>query len=263
MSANLNLETQSSVALVTGGRRGIGRGIAYALAAAGFDVAIADLEQDADAEETLQGIRAHGRKAAFTKCDISDLSSHAAVLESVERELGPVSCLVNNAGVSVAKRGDLLEATAESFDRLININLRGPFFFTQRVAAGFIAKPSTSQYRCIINVSSANAFAASTNRGEYCISKSAISMATQLFATRLGAAGIGVFEVRPGVIRTGMTAVAAADYDRRIAEGLTPIQRWGEPEDIGRAVAALASGAFSFSTGDAIHVDGGLHIQRL
>lgn len=263
MSAHPNVRKQAPVALVTGGRRGIGRGIAYALAMSGFDVAIADLEQDADAEETLQGIRAQGRKAAFAKCDIADLGTHAAVLESVERALGPVSCLVNNAGISVAKRGDLLEATPESFDRLINVNLRGPFFFTQRVAAGFMAQPSASQYRCIINVSSANAFAASTNRGEYCISKSAVSMATKLFATRLGAAGIGVFEVRPGVIRTGMTAVAAADYERRIADGLTPIPRWGEPEDIGRAVAALASGAFGFSTGDAIHVDGGLHIQRL
>jgi 3-oxoacyl-[acyl-carrier protein] reductase len=258
-----NTAKQRPVALVTGGRRGIGRGIAYALAASGFDVAIADLERDADAEETLQGIRAHGRRTEFAKCDIADLSSHAAVLESIERALAPVSCLVNNAGISVAKRGELLEATPESFDRLIQVNLRGPFFFTQRVATSFLAQPSAPYYRSIINISSANAFAASTNRGEYCISKSAISMMTQLFATRLGAAGIGVFEVRPGVIRTGMTAVAAADYERRIADGLTPIQRWGEPEDIGRAVAALANGAFSFSTGDAIHVDGGLHIQRL
>ena len=251
------------VALVTGGRRGIGRGIAHALAAAGFDVAIADLEQDADAAETLDGIRALGRRTVFAQCDIADLDGHAAVIDTVEQTLGPITCLVNNAGISVARRGDLLDATPESFDRLINVNLRGPFFFTQRVAARLLTASPTSHYRCIVNVSSANAYAVSTNRGEYCISKTAVSMATKLFATRLGDEGIGVFEIQPGVIRTGMTAVAAADYDRRIADGLTPIRRWGEPGDVGRAVAALAGGAFGFSTGDAIHVDGGLHIQRL
>ena len=251
------------VALVTGGRRGIGRGIALALAATGFDVAIADLEQDADAEETLQSIRALGRNAVFAHCDIADLDTHAAVIATVEQALGPITCLVNNAGISVARRGDLLEATPDSFDRLISVNLRGPFFFTQRVAARFLTQPASPHYRSIVNVSSANAYAASINRGEYCISKTAISMATKLFATRLGEEDIGVFEVQPGVIRTSMTAVAAADYDQRIADGLTPIRRWGEPEDVGRAVAALASGAFGFSTGDAIHVDGGLHIQRL
>lgn len=250
-------------ALVTGARRGIGRGIAWALAGAGFSVAVADLECDADAEETLEGVRERGVKAHFVKCDIADLDGHAAVIASVEQALGPITCLVNNAGISVAKRGDLLETTPESFDKLHQVNLRGPFFLTQRVAAGFVARPESQHYRCIVNISSANAFAASTNRGEYCLSKSAIGMATRLFAARLGPDGIGVFEVRPGVIRTGMTAVAAADYDKRIAEGLTPIRRWGEPDDIGRAVAALASGAFAFSTGDAIHVDGGLHIARL
>ena len=251
------------VALVTGARRGIGRGIAFALAEGGFDVAVADLEHDDDARQTLQGLRDRGVKAEFVRCDVADLDGHAAVLGAVRAALGPLSCLVNNAGVSVARRGDLLEATPESFDRLLRVNLRGPFFLTQRVAAGFVAEPRAGHYRCIVNISSANAFAVSTNRGEYCISKSAISMATQLFAARLGEAGVGVFEVRPGIIRTGMTAVAAADYDKRIAEGLTPMPRWGEPEDVGRAVAALASGAFGFSTGDAIHVNGGLHIQRL
>lgn len=177
--------------------------------------------------------------------------------------LGAVACLVNNAGISVAQRGDLLDASPESFDRLMQVNLRGPFFLTQRVARHFLERGDDLRYRCIVNISSANAFAASTNRGEYCLSKSAITMATQLFATRLGEAGIGVFEVRPGVIRTAMTAVAAADYGRRIDQGLSPMRRWGEPADVGRAVAALAGGAFSFSTGDAIHVDGGLHIRRL
>jgi len=250
-------------AFVTGGRRGIGRGIAYALAEQGFDVVIGDLASDADADETLRGIRERGRRAEFVRCDVADVSSHPAVLDSVEDAVGPLTCLVNNAGISVTRRGDLLEATPESFDELIRVNLRGPYFLTQKAAARFLENSADGQYRSIINISSANAYAASANRGEYCLSKAAVSMATRLFATRLGEAGIGVFEVRPGVIRTNMTAVAAADYDRKIAAGLSPMRRWGEPQDVGRAVAALASGAFGFSTGDAIHVDGGLHIQRL
>lgn len=256
-------EVARPIALVTGGRRGIGRGIVHALALAGFDLAIADLAYDADAAETVAGAQARGARALFLESDVAGLDAHAPLLARVHEELGPIDCLVNNAGISVEKRGDLLDATPESFDRLIRVNLRGPFFLTQRVAAAFLARPEATHYRCIVNVSSANAFAASTNRGEYCLSKTAITMATKLFATRLGEAGIGVFEIRPGVIRTAMTRVAQADYDRRIAEGLSPIRRWGTPDDVGKAAASLASGAFSFSTGDAIHVDGGLHVQRL
>ncbi|HVR54753.1 MAG TPA: 3-ketoacyl-ACP reductase [Pseudorhodoferax sp.] len=255
--------TPRAHALVTGGRRGIGRGIAYALAQQGFDVTVADLEQDEDAQQTLRGLRERGARAAFVHCDVADVDAHGAVLDAAEQGIGPLSCLVNNAGISVARRGDLLEATPESFDLLMRVNLRGPFFLTQKVAARFVARAGDGVYRSIVNISSANAYAASPNRGEYCLSKSAVSMATKLFATRLGEAGIGVFEIRPGVIRTGMTAVAAADYDQRIAAGLSPVRRWGEPEDVGKAAAALASGAFAFSTGDAVHVDGGLHIQRL
>ncbi len=250
-------------AFVTGGKRGIGRGIAYALAESGFDVVIGDLSKDADVEETLEGIEQRGRRADFVRCDVADMSSHEAVIDGVEAAIGSLTCLVNNAGISVAKRGDLLEATPESFDQLFRVNLRGPFFLTQCVAKRFLARASDGQYRSIVNISSANAYAASPNRAEYCLSKTAVSMATKLFATRLGEAGVGVFEIRPGVIRTNMTAVAAADYDKRIAAGLSPMPRWGEPEDVGRAAAALAGGAFKFSTGDAIHVDGGLHITRL
>jgi 3-oxoacyl-[acyl-carrier protein] reductase len=251
------------VALVTGGRRGIGRGIAAALAGAGFDIGVADLIDDADASETLAALRELGARAEFFTCDIGDLSKHALLLEQLQGALGPVDCLVNNAGISVAHRDDLLAATPESFDRLMRVNLRGPFFLTQRVATAFLERHSGSHYRSIINISSANAYAASPNRAEYCLSKTAVSMATKLFATRLGEAGIGVFEVRPGVIRTAMTTVAEVDYTRRIGEGLSPIRRWGTPDDIGRAVAVLAGGAFAFSTGDAVHVDGGLHVQRL
>ncbi|WP_077001208.1 3-ketoacyl-ACP reductase [Variovorax sp. KK3] len=250
-------------AFVTGGRRGIGRGIALEMARKGFDVSIGDLVADADADETLQGIRAHGVRAAFVPCDVADLDAHDAVLDQVEQALGLISCLVNNAGISVAKRGDLLEATPESFDQLMRVNLRGPFFLTQKLARRFVARGAGHAYRSIVNISSANAYAASPNRGEYCVSKTAVSMTTKLFAARLGELGIGVFEIRPGVIRTSMTAVAAADYDKKIAAGLSPMPRWGEAQDVGRAAAALASGDFAFSTGDAIHVDGGLHIQRL
>lgn len=251
------------IALVTGARRGIGRGIAQALASQGFDLALADLVLDDDMQQTRREVLALGSSADCYALDVADLEQHAALLERIEQGLGPIDCLVNNAGVSVEKRGDLLDVSPGSFDRLMRVNLRGPFFLTQSVAQRFLARPQASNYRSIINVSSANAFAASTNRGEYCISKSAITMATQLYAARLGEAGVSVFEVRPGVIRTDMTRVAAADYEQRIRNGLSPIRRWGEPEDIGRAVAALASGVFAFSTGDAFHIDGGLHIQRL
>jgi NAD(P)-dependent dehydrogenase (short-subunit alcohol dehydrogenase family) len=256
-------EASPRVALVTGGRRGIGLGIACALAERGFDVAVADLVRDEAAERALEAIAAHGRRARFYVCDVADLDAPAALLAGGRADLGPLDCLVNNAGVSVERRGDLLDTTPESFDRLLRINLRGPFFLTQRVGRAFLADRDPGRYRSIVNVSSANAYAASINRGEYCLSKAAITMATKLFAVRLAEAGVGVFEIRPGVIRTDMTQVAAADYDRRIAEGLSPIARWGTPEDVGRAAAALAAGDFPFSTGDAIHVDGGFHIQRL
>jgi NAD(P)-dependent dehydrogenase (short-subunit alcohol dehydrogenase family) len=261
MNASTN-RIEAGHAFVTGGRRGIGRGIAYELARKGLNVTIGDLAMDEDVEESLRGIREFGVRAEFVQCDVANLDGHDAVLDKVESAIGQLTCLVNNAGISVAKRGDLLDATPESFDQLIRVNLRGPFFLTQKVARRFMERED-AKYRCIINISSANAYAASSNRGEYCLSKTAISMATKLFATRLGEAGIGVFEIRPGVIRTSMTAVAAADYDKRIAAGLSPMPRWGEAQDVGRAAAALASGAFAFSTGDAIHVDGGLHIQRL
>jgi NAD(P)-dependent dehydrogenase (short-subunit alcohol dehydrogenase family) len=251
------------LALVTGARRGIGRAIAYALADRCFNIALVDLQRDVDAEMTQSQVANQGARVDFFASDISDLNLHGDLIEAVQEKLGPIHCLVNNAGISVAQRGDLLDITPESFDRLMNVNLRGPFFLTQRVARLFADDRLATGYRSIINISSANAYAASTNRGEYCISKSAITMATKLYAARLGEAGVSVFEIRPGIIRTDMTKVAANDYEERIAKGLTPIARWGEPDDIGRAVAALASGAFAFSTGDAFHIDGGLHIQRL
>ena len=251
------------VALVTGARRGIGRAIAEMLARQGFDLALSDRQVDDDAQQTCAAAAGLGARVRFDALDVADVDAHPAAIAAVMADFGRIDCLVNNAGISVAQRGDLLAVSPESFDRLIAVNLRGPFFLSQAVARHFLDHPAAGAYRSIINISSANAFAASLNRAEYCLSKAAITMSTQLFALRLAEAGVGVFEIRPGVIRTDMTRVAAADYDARIRDGLTPIRRWGEPEDIGRAVASLAIGTLGFSTGDALHIDGGLHIRKL
>lgn len=251
------------VALVTGGRRGIGGAIARALAAAGFDVAVNDVEADADAEATLGAIREAGARALFAAADIADTASHAALLDTVEAGLGVPDCLVSNAGVSVRTRGDLLDVTEESYDRCFAVNTRGAFFLAQATARRMIAvdAPRTDT-RSLVFTTSVNATMASPDRGEYCMSKTAGSMMAKLFALRLAPHGIHVHEVRPGVIRTDMTAVARERYDRRIADGLSPIARWGEPDDVAACVAALATGRLPFATGDAYHVDGGLHLHN-
>ncbi|MFI5012829.1 MAG: 3-ketoacyl-ACP reductase [Hyphomicrobiales bacterium] len=247
---------------VTGGRRGIGRAIAYAFAEAHYDVAINDLTDDAATRETLDGLASRGAKAHFVQGDVGDLEGHEALIARAFEALGGLDVLVNNAGISVRKRGDMLEATQESFDRLMATNLRGPFFLTQAIARRWL-RETAAHPRSIINIASANAHMASIDRAEYCLSKAGVAMMTKLYAVRLAEAAIGVFEIRPGVIRTDMTAVASERYDRLIAEGLTPVRRWGEPEDIGGVAVALAGGQFHFSTGEIVHVDGGLHIARL
>ncbi len=248
------------VALVTGGRRGIGQGIAFALAEAGFDLVLNDLERDADAEGTLAGLRERGASASFVAADIADLLAQPALVEAAFGAFGRLDCLVNNAGVSVLSRGDLLEVSFESYDRCLDVNLRGPFFLTQRIARRMLeqAPLAGGPPRSIVMITSVNAELASADRGEYCISKAGVSMLTKLFALRLAPHGIGVFEVRPGIIRTAMTAPSAKRYERAIAGGITPIARWGEPEDVGRAVATLATGRLPFSVGQVIYVDGGL-----
>jgi NAD(P)-dependent dehydrogenase (short-subunit alcohol dehydrogenase family) len=251
------------IALVTGGNRGIGAGIVVALARRGFDVAIADLAETEDTARTRTQAGKHGARTAFVAADIADLAQHPRIVEAAWALGGRLDTLVNNAGVSSAKRGDLLEVTPESFDRVLGINLRGTFFLTQAVARRMLAEAPGQAHRSIVTISSANSVIASPERGDYCLSKAAVSMMTRIFALRLAQAGIMSYEVRPGVIRTDMTKVAAARYDKLIAEGLTPIARWGEPEDVGRAVAVLASGELPFVTGDAVHVDGGMHIARL
>ena len=254
------MTTERPVALITGARRGIGQGIAFALAAAGFDLVINDLERDADAEATLAGVDARGARASFAAADIADLAAQPGLVDAAFA-CGRLECLVNNAGVSVFSRGDLLDVAPESYDRCLDVNLRGPFFLTQRIARRMLEQPPPEGGpRSIITVTSVNAETPSISRGEYCISKAGASMLTKLFALRLAPHGIGVFEVRPGIIRTPMTAPVAERYQREIERGITPIARWGEPADVGRAVATAATGGLPFSVGQVIYVDGGLSL---
>ena len=253
------------VALVTGGRRGLGRGIALALAQAGFDLALADLELDDAARATASEAAAQGARVELVACDVADLGGHERLVGEAWRAFGTLDCLVNNAGVTSKVRGDILEASVRSFDHVMGVNLRGTFFLTQLVARRMVADPRNEgdAPRSIVVISSANAFGAAPERADYVLSKTALSMMTRLFALRLAPHAIAVHEVRPGVMRTDMTAPAAAKYDRWIGEGRIPQRRWGTPEDVGRTVAALATGALPFTTGDAFHVDGGLHIHEL
>lgn len=252
-------------ALVTGGRRGIGRAIGYALAEQGFDVIVNDLVHDAAGDETVAGIEARGGRARFVAGDVADIDGHEALVEAAWSSFGGLDCLVNNAGVQTQFRGDMLDTPVESFDRLMNVNLRGTFFLTQAAARRMTKETRTENdpHRSILTLSSANAFMASTNRAEYCISKSGLSIMNKLWALRLAEHRIHCYEIQPGVIATDMTAPAKERYDQLIAQGVFPIARWGQVGDIAGTVATLASGAIPFSTGAAFPIDGGLHIQKL
>ena len=249
-------------ALVTGAGRGIGRGIALALAEKGFDLVVNDLDRSAELDETVALIRERGREAIAVRADIADVAGHEAFVEAAWRAFGSLHCLVNNAGISVAKRDDILTVTPESFDRLMDVNLRGPFFLTQAVAKRMLAAPQ-DRFRSIITISSINAGFIAVDRAEYCLSKTGLAMMSKIYAVRLADAGINCYEVQPGIIRTDMTAVVRERYDRLFETGRVPIARWGETEDVGHAVAMLASGALRYSTGETLHVDGGLAIGRL
>lgn len=256
--------TDKGVALVTGGRRGIGRAICCDLARRGFDIAFVDFVADGAAEETLSLIRAKGRQGLFVQLDISDVAAQVGVLDQVEAALGPVTCLVNNAGVQVSVRGDLLETSEVDFDRLVGINLRGTFFLTQAVARRMLARPDAAALRSVITITSANAQLVSPEKGAYCISKAGLSMAMQAFSLRLAAEGVRVHEIRPGLIATDMTADVQEHYTPGIESGqLCAMRRWGQPEDIAGAVGALAAGEMPYSTGDIYNVGGGMHIPRL
>jgi NAD(P)-dependent dehydrogenase (short-subunit alcohol dehydrogenase family) len=254
--------TQPPVAFITGSGRGIGRGIAVALAAVGFDIVVNDLP-GSDMGETARAVEAAGQRAATAPGDIADLAVQDDLVARAWDAFGRIDCLVNNAGVSVLSRGDLLDVTVESYDRCLGVNLRGPFFLTQKIARRMLAATSRAHHRSIVTITSVSAEVVSINRGEYCISKAGLSMLSKLYAVRLAETGIGVYEVRPGIIRSDMTAASAAKLDALIAQGFTPIRRWGEPDDVGRAVAAAATGRLPFSVGQVVYADGGLAIPRL
>lgn len=253
---------ERKVALVTGGRRGIGRGIVCALAEAGFDIAVNDVALDGDASETLRMAQQRGAIVEFFEHDIGDIAEHEVLLNRLYAAFGSLDCLVNNAGI-MCVRGDMLEATAEDFDRVLGVNLRGTFFLTQAAARRMVAADSVAPDRTIITITSANAVMVSPEKSPYCISKSALSMAIQMFAVRLAEHGISAFEVRPGLIMSPMSSPVREKFTAMIESGATPIRRWGEPEDVGRTVASLASGALAFSVGQPINVDGGLLVFRL
>jgi 3-oxoacyl-[acyl-carrier protein] reductase len=249
------------LALVTGGRRGIGRAIAEAMAATGFDLAITDIADEAD--DTLAAIRASGAEGAFFRSDLADIAGHSALVAKVVDRFGSVDCLVNNAGMGAIARGDVLDLLPENFDRVISVNLRGTVFLTQAVARWMLAHPAPEVSRSIVHVTSVSAALASPERLDYCISKAGLAMWSKGLALRLAPEGIAVFDVRPGIIRTDMTAGVSESYDRRIADGLVPARRWGERQDVAGVVAALARGDFRFAIGSVIDVDGGLGIPRL
>ncbi len=268
------LRPVNPVALITGASRGIGRGIALALAGLGYDLALNYASNTAAARQTAADCLEAGRhsgkviRAEPCQADIGKREDRIQLLDLVKTTLGRLDLLVNNAGVAPGKRADILEATEESFDRLININLKGPYFLTQLAARWMIeqsarqAEPATGHFK-IVTISSISAYTASVNRGDYCLAKAGLSMLTALYAARLAEHGIRVYEIRPGIIATDMTQPVKAHYDALISQGLTPIVRWGTPEDVGRAVSAIAQDLLPFSTGEIINVDGGFHLRRL
>jgi NAD(P)-dependent dehydrogenase (short-subunit alcohol dehydrogenase family) len=250
------------VALVTGGSRGIGRAICLELAGAGYHVAINYAENDQAARDTQSQVESRS-EAILIKADVGKTSEQERLLDEVLTRWGRIDLLVNNAAITSVGRKDILEATEESWDRVLAVNLKGPYFLSQRVARAMIRLLPNLIHPAIINISSLSAYAASINRGDYCISKAGLSMATALFAVRLAEHGINVYEVRPGIVVTDMTAGSREVYDRLIKDGLTPMRRWGAPTDVAKAVGTLATGQIPFSTGDVLNVDGGFHIRRL
>ncbi|RWM72677.1 MAG: 3-ketoacyl-ACP reductase [Mesorhizobium sp.] len=248
-------------AIVTGGARGIGLACAEALADAGFNILVVDLGEKAG-DGLAADITARGAKFAYHCGDIADLDRHAALVDAAISAFGRIDCLVNNAGIGAVIRGDLLELKPENFDRILRINLRGTVFFSQAVAKAMLAAPGDFP-KSIITITSVSAEMASPERADYCISKAGLSMWVKALALRLAPENIGVFEVRPGIIRTDMTAGVTAKYDALIEGGLVPAKRWGEAADVGAAVAALAGGKLGFSTGSIINVDGALSVPRL
>jgi len=253
------------LALVTGGSRGIGLGCARALARRGFDLAVNGARPQDQVGDALAELEALGARVLYCQGDVSAAADRAAILDKIRSEAGRLDILVNNAGIAPTERRDLLEATEESFERVFAVNAKGPYFLTQAVANWMIEqrRERPDDFLAIINIGSISATVASVNRGEYCMAKAAVAMTTRLFAARLGERDIPVYEAQPGITATDMTAGVKEKYDRLLAEGLAVTRRWGTPEDVGKLVAALASGELPYSTGACIPVDGGLTLPRL
>lgn len=255
---------RAGTAFVTGSARGIGRGIALALAARGFDVAVHGRSDIAAARATAAELAAYGVRGHALVGDVGDLGLHATMVTEVEEALGPISCFVNNAGVGALRRGDVLLAEEDSYDHCMLFNAKAAFFLTQAVARRMAAASAGDFFRSIVIISSVSSHAASVNRGEYCVSKAAASMVASVFAARMAEFGVSVFDVRPGVIETDMSRPALSAYQKRVdEERLTLIPRLGQPGDVGRAVAALASGDLPYMTGQALNIDGGMSVQTL
>ncbi|MCP4167314.1 MAG: 3-ketoacyl-ACP reductase [Chloroflexi bacterium] len=254
------------VAIVTGSSRGIGRGIALALAARGWRIVINYHSNSSAAEQTRQDVIEAGGDGLLVQADIADIDSLNRLVDRTLSHFGRVDMLANNAGIAPRQRLDILDTNPESYDEVMAVNLRGPFFLTQRVANEMIrlVKEGEIERPKVVNIGSISAYTSSTSRAEYCVSKAGVGMMTALWADRLAEYGINVYEIRPGIIATDLTAVVKEKYDPLILEqGLTPIRRWGLPEDIGKAVAAIADDLLPFSTGEVINVDGGFHLHRL
>ncbi len=255
----------SKVALVTGGSRGIGLAIARALGSSGFRLALCGRRSEQEVAPQLDALRQEGMTVLYVRSDVGQSQARRDLVRTVRDELGALHVLVNNAGMAPRVRADLLEATEESFWEVLRTNLAGPYFLTQQCAIWMLEQQQVDSAwsGCIVNISSMSAVVASVNRGEYCLSKAALSMATKLWATRLGEFGIPVYEVRPGVVRTDMTAAVEDAYSALLQSGLTIERRWGVPEDVATAVAALVGGQIPYSTGHVVWIDGGLTVQRL
>ena len=257
--------TSRRTALVTGGTRGIGLGIARALAREGWDLAICGIRNEAEAADSLEELRQGGGNVHYSVADIARKDDRSRLVDTVRARYGAVNALINNAGRGPRVRVDLLEATEESFEELMRTNLQGPYFLTQAIARDQLERRRSDPAfaASIVFITSVSAELVSVNRGEYCVSKAGLSMAARLFAARLAASGIAVYEVRPGIIATDMTAPRRERYDALIADGLVPALQWGQPDDVGRAVAALVRGDLPYATGTVVHVDGGLSVPRL
>jgi NAD(P)-dependent dehydrogenase (short-subunit alcohol dehydrogenase family) len=255
----------NQTALITGGSRGIGLGIAREMAAAGFDLVINGVREMEQVDPVLDELRSTGKEVFYVRGDIADGTGRKHIYDLVMERFGRLNVLINNAGIAPSERRDILDATEESYDKVMGTNLKGSYFLTQLFAGHMVEvkKKDPLWKPCIINISSTSATVASTNRGEYCISKAGISMATRLWAARLGEFSIPVYEIRPGIIKTDMTAAVSEKYDRLIESGICIQKRWGSPADVGKVAAAMATGAMPYSTGQVVVVDGGMSIPRL